>query len=92
MKPRPAWAGKRRDETEKNIVEALEAVGAKVERLDRPCDLIVRFRDVLYLLEVDGITEYRKRDKDQLEFLAEWNVPRVKTALQALEAIGAKRR
>jgi hypothetical protein len=86
---RPAWAGKRRDETEPDIVAALEKAGAKVCRLDRPCDLVVRFRGELYLLEVDGITEYRKRDKEQAAFLEEWQVPKVKTPEQALRAIGA---
>jgi hypothetical protein len=86
---RPAWAGKRRDETEPDIVAALEKAGAKVCRLDRPCDLVVRFRGELYLLEIEGVTEYRKREKAQETFLAEWQVPKVKTPLQALEAIGA---
>jgi hypothetical protein len=88
---RPAWAGKRRDETEPDIVTALERAGAKVERLDRPCDLVVRYRDVLYLIEVDGITKNRKRDAGQVEFLAEWDVPRVKTPEEALRVVGAIR-
>jgi hypothetical protein len=88
---RPAWAGKRRDETEREIVDALELVGAKVERLDRPCDLLVRFRGLVHVLEVDGITKNRKREAGQLRFLHEWQVPLVKTPLDALRAIGASR-
>lgn len=87
---RPAWCGKRRDETEGDIVDALEGIGADVERLDRPCDLLVRFRGAIHLLEVDGITKYRKRDPKQLEFLRDWQVPLVKTADEAIRAIGAK--
>jgi hypothetical protein len=86
---RPAWAGKRRDETEPAIVDALESVGAKVERLDRPCDLLVWFRGMVRVIEVDGIAERRQRDEKQKRFLHEWQVPLVKTPEEALRAIGA---
>lgn len=86
---RPAWVGKRRDETEPAIVRALEEIGAEVERLDRPFDLLVWFRGRLYPLECTGITEYRKRDADQIALLKRWSVPMVKTATEALKAIGA---
>lgn len=86
---RPAWVGKRRDETEPAIVNALEAVGAEVERLDRPCDLAVWFRGRIQLMECDGITEYRKRDPDQLALLIRWQIPIVKTPEEALRALGA---
>jgi hypothetical protein len=86
---RPPWAGKRRDENEPDIVDALEAAGAKVERLDRPCDLLVRFRGTVRVIEVDGITERRRRADEQLRFLHEWQVPLVKTPEDALRAIGA---
>jgi len=86
---RPAWVNKRRDETEPAIVNALEHIGAQVERLDRPCDLLVHFRGKVMLLEVDGITKNRKRDPKQLEFLRAWNVPLVKTPEDAIKAVGA---
>jgi hypothetical protein len=86
---RPAWVGKRRDETEPEIVRALEAVGAEVERLDRPFDLLVWFRGRLHPLECTGITEYRKRAADQLALLERWGVPIVRTPTEALRAIGA---
>ena len=86
---RAAWVGKRRDENEGEIVDALRGVGAKVERLDRPCDLLVKFRGLVSVLEVDGITRNRKREEKQLRFLHEWQVPLVKTAEEALRAIGA---
>ena len=86
---RPAWVGKRRDETEPEIVRALEAVGAEVERLDRPFDLLVWYRGRLYPLECTGITEYRKRAVDQAALLERWGIPAVKTPTEALHAIGA---
>lgn len=86
---RPAWVGKRRDENEPEIVDALRAVGAKVERLDRPVDLLVKFRGLVHVIEVDGITRNRKREEKQLRFLHEWQVPLVKTPEEALRAIGA---
>ena len=84
---RPAWVGKRRDETEPAIVQALEAIGAKVERLDRPVDLLVRFRGQILLLEVSGITKYRKREPKQAEFLSTWEVPVVRTPEEALKVV-----
>lgn len=86
---RPAWVGKRRDATEVEIVYALKVAGAKVERLDRPVDLLVRYGDRVFLLECDGITKNRKREQKQLDFIALWDVPRVTTPEQALKAIGA---
>lgn len=82
------WATKR-DETEPPIVTALRQVGAQVEHLDHPCDLVVRFRGRVFLLEVDGITRNRRRKEKQLKFLREWEVPLVKIPEQALKAIGA---
>lgn len=82
------WAA-RRDETEYPIVQSLRKIGAQVEYLDYPCDLLVRFRGRMYLLEVDGIARNRKRAPAQLKFLTEWEVPRVKTDDDALKAIGA---
>jgi hypothetical protein len=86
---RPAWVGKRRDETEPAIVRALEDIGAEVERLDRPFDLLVWFRGRLYPLECTGITEYRKRDADQAALLERWGIPTVRTPIEALRAVGA---
>lgn len=82
------WASKR-DATEGDIVEALRDAGAQVEYLDTPCDLLVRYRGIVCVLEVDGITRNRKRKAEQLKFLREWGVPLVKTPEQALKAIGA---
>jgi len=81
------WAAKR-DVAEPAIIEALEAVGAQVEQIDYPCDLIVRYRGGLTLLEVDRANKYEKRKPKQAAFLRDWCVPKVKTPAQALAAIG----
>ena len=53
-------------------------------QLDLP-DLLVRRPDgALFLLEVDGITRYRRRKQAQLDFLRDWGVPRVKNLEEAL--------
>lgn len=58
------FRARRRDDNEPNVVSALRAAGAGVQRLDaRGCpDLLVGFRNQLYLLEVkrpDGGVETR---------------------------------
>jgi hypothetical protein len=86
------WAA-RRDETEKPIVDGLQALGYQVRRQDVP-DLIVRKPDwpagQVMLLEVDGITKHRKRGLAQLGFLRAWRVPVVKTFEEAARALGVK--
>ena len=54
---------RRRDANEGEVVAALEAVGAAVERLDGDGlpDLLVEFGDVLRLIEVKRVTDDRKR-------------------------------
>lgn len=82
----------KRDETEKPIVDGLRDIGYQVIRLQQPCDLLVRHRSTgeLTLLEVDGITKYRKRDIAQLEFIQDWQVPLVSTLEEALRALSTK--
>jgi hypothetical protein len=48
----------------------------------------VRFRDTLYLLEVEGITKNRKRSHEQLQFLELWSIPIVKNVDEALLVLG----
>lgn len=85
----PRYAAQR-DSNERPIIAALKKVGAQVRQMSRPCDLLVRFRCRVYLMEVDNPDNpYRKRDDAQLEFLREWEVPLVQTADEALRAIGA---
>ena len=78
----------RRDENEPEIVEALEAVGAKVLRLD-DIDLLVGFRGVNYLLEVK--MPKGRLNKKQEKFFRGWvgQVNIVRTVNQALRLIGA---
>lgn len=47
-----ARQAKRRDANEPEVVEALEACGAYVIRLDVPCDLLVGFRGKFFALEI----------------------------------------
>lgn len=80
----------RRDQNERLIVQALEAVGAQVATMSKPCDLAVTFRDRHYLLEVDNpASKYRKREKAQLDTLERMRIPMVRTADEALRLIGA---
>ena len=78
----------KRDANEPEIVEALEAVGASVVRLD-DVDLVVGFRGVNYLMEIK--TDKGKLNKKQAKFFRSWNgqVNIVRTRIQALRLIGA---
>lgn len=83
---------KRRDLSEPDIVTALERIGALVERLDEPCDLLVKFRGVVYLGEckTPGIGRPSKKlNAKQAEFCRDWNVPYWLTPEDALRSIGA---
>lgn len=88
---KPSWVGKRRDETEADIVRALEAAGAEVQRLDLPFDLLVYYRGAMHGLECEGITVHRRRDVHQLARLMRWGIALVRTPEAALRAIGAIR-
>lgn len=78
-----------RDANERPIIDALQKF-ALVEQMNRPCDLLVRFRGRVFILEVDNpATKNRKRDDAQLLFLNLWEVPIVQTPEDALRAIGA---
>jgi hypothetical protein len=80
----------RRDENEKPIVSALRLVGAEVELMSKPCDLLVRFRFQFFPMEVDNPqSKYRKRSPKQLETLKRMGIPLVRTADEALRIIGA---
>lgn len=80
----------RRDANEPAIVDALEAVGAKVKRLSAAgvADLLVMFRGRIYLLEVKG--RKGRPTEAQDETLADgWPVTTVREPRAALKAIGA---
>jgi hypothetical protein len=80
----------KRDTAEQPIVDALERVGAQVWPLDYPVDLLVRFRDQWYLLEVKtGRSKVRKTQQAQANFIATTHTPIVRTPMEALRAVGA---
>jgi Holliday junction resolvase len=86
----------KRDLAEGPIVEALEASGAWVQRQENP-DLLVVYNALLFGLEVKSTRRKAdKRQKAQIEFLAEMARRRapvhvVYTPEDALRAIGAIR-
>ena len=91
MSVRGNWQGNRRDANEPEIVRALEAVGAKVHRMHSPMDLLVRFRDRTYLLEVKAPGRKRRLQPSQAQCLADWGADAavVESIEEALKHIGA---
>jgi len=84
--------GNKRDDNESNIINALEAIGCSVFRLDTPCDLLCGYRRRTYLLEVKNPEQpkgNRKKTKVQEKFFAEWNgqIDIVETAEQAIRIV-----
>lgn len=76
---------KRRDCTERAIIDSLRAMGFKVLQTNFP-DLVVRrpIDGKIFLLEVAGITKHRKRARAQLDFIRDWHIPIVKNLDEAL--------
>ena len=65
----------RRDENEKDIVEALRSVGATVYLLDQPCDLLVGYRNQTILMELKNPnSKYGKKgfNENQKHFAENW--------------------
>lgn len=81
--------GHRPDANAAVLIAALRDAGVLVWPIGRPCDLLCRFADRNYLLDVDGISKNRKRDQTQLDNFRLWDVVLVKTPEQALRALGA---
>lgn len=82
----------RRDENEKEIVNALEQVGCTVYRLDQPVDLAVGRNGITMFIEVknpDKPKKDRQLTKAQREFFADWKgqVCKVETAAEAIEVV-----
>jgi Holliday junction resolvase len=82
------------DSNQRDIVDALERVGAKVYDASQAGsgfpDLLVGYRSCLHLLEIK--TGKSKLNKQQRKFHEEWqgfNIHVVRSPIQALEAIGA---
>jgi Holliday junction resolvase len=95
-------SAQRRDANEPEIVNALEAIGAAVQRLpgDGMPDLLVGFRGVLYLIEIKlpfgprgGIVGHSELNDAQVRWWRAWKGPApviARSVEQALEAIGAE--
>jgi hypothetical protein len=86
---------KKRDTAEPPIVDALENAGWLVEKLDRPCDLLVwKASRGFHALEVKtgrgkNLRVIRdKRQKAQTDFLILTRTPIVRTPDEALRALG----
>jgi hypothetical protein len=78
MRRPPAIA--KRDLNEPLIVEALQKHGVTVEHMDKPVDLLCRYRGRIYLVEVKSVTARRRKDQPtQNAFVDEWQVPLVRT-------------
>jgi hypothetical protein len=81
----------KRDLAEKAIVDALEAAGALVVRLNWPVDLAVRYRHQTRFMEVKTGKHLRADQDAQRAFCRLWEVPYVRTPEEALIVIGAIR-
>lgn len=82
---------KARDLAERPIIKALRDIGASVELMDRPVDLLVGYRGQTILMEVK--TDKAKLTEDQKEFMAEWKggpVYTVRSVEQALACVGVE--
>lgn len=79
----------KRDDTEPEIVSALERCGFSVVRMDTPVDLLVGFRGRCWLVECKSSTKgYGKGlNKNQSEFNDGWRGPRVVILRSAQDAI-----
>ncbi|MCP4256754.1 MAG: hypothetical protein GY774_04405 [Planctomycetes bacterium] len=67
---RQAYA-KKRDANEPEIVEALEKIGASVERLDL-FDLLVGYKGRTYMMEVKNPLGKNKLTESQIELMKTW--------------------
>ena len=78
------------DANQTEIVRALRQVGAHVEIIGRPVDLLVGFRGQNFLLEVKRCGARARRDQqEQRDWMGTWTgqVARVESVEQALAAI-----
>ena len=81
------------DHNQAEIVKALRAVGASVEVIRRPLDLLVGYNRRTYVLEVKQTTG--RISQGQEEFLREWQgdiAAVVRSASEALAVIGCESR
>jgi hypothetical protein len=86
MRRPPAIA--KRDANEKTVVEALQKHGVTVERMDKPVDLLCRYRGCVFLAEVKGIKARRRKEQPtQNAFVDEWDVPLLRTVDDVAEIV-----
>lgn len=85
------------DDNQRGIVDALRAVGATVEIIGQPIDLLVGYRGATHLLEVKDPSKRpsaRRFTPLQEKFFRSWRggpATKVETPEEALRAIGAVR-
>ena len=88
---RPGWVGKSRDENEPQIVEALEAIGCTVVRIDVLGDLLVGRGSKNIVLEVKSHNNNpnTKHAKEQKEMREAWKgqITVVENPMQAIHVI-----
>jgi hypothetical protein len=79
----------KRDASEPEIVSTLQALGCTVERLDRPCDLLVGFRGGNYLIEAKTAgTQYGKKlNINQEQFNTHWNGGKIVILWSSVDAM-----
>ena len=80
---------KHRDTNEREIVDALRGIGARVVQIDRPVDLLVGYRGRTFLLEVKSAKG--KLTPLQSEFFEAWAGGTAVVVHSAEEAIDAVR-
>ena len=62
----------RRDDNEKDVVDALEAIGCTVYRMGRPVDLLVGYRKHNFCIEVKNKDGFNKLTDFQKKWIPEW--------------------
>jgi hypothetical protein len=83
----------KRDANEPEIVEALQAAGASVYRLDQPTDAVLGYRGKTLLIEIK--MPGASLNENQKKFFAEWKgqtppiLRTVEDAMQLIEAMNA---
>ena len=60
------------DDNQPDIVKALRKIGAAVEYIKKPVDLLVCYRGETSLMEVKNRNGKDQLSKDQVEFIARW--------------------
>jgi hypothetical protein len=75
------------DNTQTPIIAALRAIGVSVWIIGSPCDLLTYYRGRWLPMECKTGKKARKDQEKQTAFLMHYNVPRVTTPEQAIEAV-----